>query len=183
MPLKGILNRQILMVITSMLLAIMVVVWWYTKPDSRVAKAAEQVIEIADAVHKNYIGKPSYWKLNNQTTIDNKILTNRFYKRGELVNALGKPILIGSGINGDPVMPGERSFDIVYTGLSQHECVALATHGYEQSKTLGLLQITINNGEESQSFGWGEEDYELPVSRLAAKKFCQKNSSVIWTME
>lgn len=176
------INRQIFALIGSMLLAIVLLVWWYVKPDGRVNRAATQVFAIAETLHRQYIGKPDYWGLNTDLVINKKMLADNFYKKDKLVNALGKPILIGSGAEGSVVMPGEKSFDIVYSGLSLHECVALVTHNYEQSKTLGLLQITIVGGNVSQSFGWGEVR-TLPVSRPEAKKFCKSNSTVIWTME
>lgn len=177
------INRQIFALISGMLLAIMLLVWWYVKPDGRINRAAAQVLSVAESLHRQYIGKPDYWGLNTDLVINNKALSKDLYKvKGKLVNALGKPVLIGSGADGDTIMPGEKSFDIVYTGLSLRECVALATHGYEQSKTLGLLQITIVSGDIRQSFGWGEAN-TLPISRPEAKKFCKNNSLIVWTME
>jgi len=182
MPFNQIFTRQILTILAGMLLAIALLIWWYTKPDSRLTKAANQVVEIANAVHKHYIGKAGYWGLDNQTVAAGKILDRRFYRKEQLVNALGKPVLIGGDADGTTVMPGERSFNIVYANLSMHECIALATYNHEQSKTLSLLQITIGEGQTAQSFGWGEE-HQLPISRAMAKKFCHNNTKVVWTME
>jgi hypothetical protein len=181
-PLRSIFSRQFIAVITGMLLVIMVIVWWNTKPNTRVVKAAEQVFAIADAVRKSFINKIDYWGLDTEMVINNNILTNRFYKDNNLLNALGKPVLIGSGEEGSMVMPGVRSFEIVYGELTQNECIALATYDYEQQEELGLLKITIR-GDESREFGWVEEGYKLPVSRPEARKICKNGSKVIWTME
>lgn len=111
------------------------------------------------------------------------MLTNLSYDDGKLINALGKPVKIGSGENGDTVMPGERSFDVVYSGLNTGECIALAAYRFERPEELGLLQVTIVGKDNRQSFSWGEETFKLPVSRPEAKKICRNGSKVLWTME
>jgi len=181
--LKNVFNKQLLIIISCMVATIAIVIWWHTRPDTKTLKTAEQVFEIADSVRKSYINKPDYWGLNTDLAISNNMLTNVFYKNNMLVNALGKPILIGQGEEGLPAMPGSKSFDIVFTELSTEECVALATYNHDLQNNLGLLQITIVSGEGSQDFGWGREESRLPVSRTDAKKICKNNSKVIWTLE
>lgn len=146
-------------------------------------KAAAQVVSIAADVHKLYTHKASYWRLNNDSLRSNDILTNYRYKNNQLVNAFGKPVLIGKGEDGDTVMPGEKSFDVVYTDLSARECVKIATYQYKQQEMLGLLQITIIGQEKSRIFEWGAETYKLPVIRPEAERFCSDDSKVIWTFE
>ena len=181
---KKIINRQILILIFGMLFISIGVVWWYVKPNTRALKSAEQVFEIAEAIRKSYIAKPDYWGLDNNSILSKNILTNIFYKDGRLVNALGKPIAIGQGIAGEVVMPGGRSFDIVYSQLTAEECIILATYyNYESEKVLGLLQMTIVGNDTSQDFSWGDNNYKLPISRAAAKKICQNDSKVLWTVE
>lgn len=145
--------------------------------------AAEDVMKIAADVHKIYVNKASYWQLSAKSFFGNDILTKYRYKNNQLINALGKPILIGKGENGDVIMPGEKSFDVVYTDLSAEECVSVAAYRFEQPENLGLLQITIVNGEKSQTFEWGAEDHMLPISRVEAKNFCSSKAKVIWTFE
>ena len=145
--------------------------------------AAEDVMKIAADVHKIYANKASYWQLSTKSFFGNDILTKYRYKNNQLINALGKPILIGKGENGDVIMPGEKSFDVVYTDLSAEECVSVAAYRFEQPENLGLLQITIVNGEKSQTFEWGAEDHMLPISRVESKSFCPSKAKAIWTFE
>lgn len=182
-PLKNIFSKQLILLVALMLAGIVFVVWWQTKPNKRVNQSAEQVVTIADLIRKSYINKLDYWGLNTENVISNNILTNNFYKDNKIVNAMGKPVLIGQGAEGNTILPSIRSFDIVYMDLSQSECIALASYNYEQQENLGLLKITIVNKEGSREFTWGEEDYSLPVLRPEARKFCQNNAKVIWTME
>ena len=180
--LRSIFNRQFIATITSMLLVAMVIIWWQTKPNSRTEKATEQVFTIAKEIRKSYIKKIDYWGLNNNTVLSNSILTKNFYKDNNLVNALDKPIYIGQGAEGNMVMPGGRSFDIVYDNLSKSECVALAGYNYTQQDILGLLKITII-GKTTQEFSWTEKDYKLPIKRTKANDICKKNSIIVWTLE
>lgn len=145
--------------------------------------SAEEVAKIVEDVHKIYANKASFWGLNNESFASNDILTKFRYKGNQLINTLGKPILIGRGEGGDVVMPGERSFDVVYTDLTAKECVDAAAYRFEQPENLGLLRITITNGEKSQVFEWGAEDHKLPISRVEAKRFCSNKSRVMWTFE
>ena len=147
------------------------------------SKAAREVAFIAQGVHQLYAHKNSYWMLSSDSLKSNNILINFRYKNGQLRNALGKPVLVGKGENGDIVMPGDRSFDIVYTDLTTKECLDTAAYQYEQHEILGLLQITIISKEKSQTFDWGAKTYKLPVSRHEAENFCSDGSKVVWTFE
>lgn len=175
--------QQLYVLIAVMAAVIVLIVWQYVSPNKKIEQAALQVAEIARQIRQNYTSRVDYWGLNTQTVVTNNILTNLSYDGDKLVNALGKPVQIGSGENGDTVMPGERSFDIVYSGLSTGECIALAAYRFERSEELGLLQITIVSKDGRQSFSWGEEEHKLPVSRPEAKKICRNGSKILWTME
>ncbi len=180
--LKKVINTKTVTIIISLLLMVMVCLWWYSRP-SRATIAAAEVATIAKDIQKLYAQKASYWMLNTESLKSNDILTEYRYKNKQLINALGKPILIGKGENGDIVMPGEKSFDVVYTDLSMVECVNVASYQFKQQETLGLLQITIVGPEKSRTFEWSATDYALPISRPEAKIFCGNASKVIWTFE
>lgn len=180
---KKLANRQISLLLAGMIAVTGMIVWHYVTPNQKVEQAALQVAEIAQKVRQHYASRVDYWGLNTQSVVDNNILTNLSYDNKELTNALNKSVLIGSGENGDTVMPGERSFDVVYDDLSMGECVALAAYRFERPEQLGLLQITIVNGTDRQSFSWGEENYKLPVTRQEAQKICHNGSKVLWTIE
>lgn len=156
---------------------------WLGLSSNKTERAAAEVINIAADVHKLYAHKASYWTLSSDSLRSNDILTNYVYKNNQLVNALGKPVLIGKGEDGNVVMPGEKSFDVVYTDLSAKECIAVAAYQYQQQEMLGLLQITIIGKEKSRIFEWGAETYKLPVTRPEAERFCSDKSKVVWTFE
>ncbi len=176
-------TRQFYILLAIMTAAIGFIVLQYVSPNQRAEEAALQVEEIARQIRQNHAQRIDYWGLNTQSVIDNNMLTNLSYDDGKLINALGKPVKIGSGENGDTVMPGERSFDVVYSGLSAGECVYLAAYHFEKPEELGLLKVTVISKDKRQSFTWGEEEFKLPVSRPEAKKICRNGSNVLWTIE
>lgn len=155
----------------------------YIWPNKNLEKAALQVTEIAQSIHKHYAQKINYWGLSSQYLLDNNILTNFSYNERKLLNALGKKVEIGQNENGDSVLPGQRNFVIAYTDLSVRECVTLAAYQFEHPEEFGLLSISIKNKDFNQSFDWGQGDFNLPISRQTAKKFCRNNSTVLWTIE
>lgn len=180
--LKKVINTKTVTIIIGLLLMVMVCLWWYRRPN-KASVAASEVATIAKDIQKLYAQKANYWMLNTESLKSNDILTKYRYKNNQLINALGKPILVGKGENGDIVMPGEKSFDVVYTDLSFAECINVASYQFEQQETLGLLQITIIGPEKSRIFEWSATDYALPISRSEAKLFCGNKAKVIWTFE
>ncbi len=180
---KRIREHQLHILIAVMVAVVGFIVWGYITPGKKIEEAARQIEEIAREVRQSFVNQIDYWGLSTKNAVAKNILTILSYDDNKLINALGKPVQIGSGENGGIVMPGERSFDVVYDDLSMGECVALATYHFERPEELGLLQITIINEDGSQSFSWGEENYKLPISRQEAKRFCRNVSKVLWTLE
>ena len=160
-----------------------VIVWFYITPNKKLDQAARQVTEIAQQIRKHFVARIDYWKLDTKYVADNNILTNFVYHNGNLVNALGKKVVIGQNEDGTTIMPGDRTFGIAYTGLTGAECIALSSYHFEHPEDIGLLAITIINSDNRQSFDWGEGDYKLPINRQKAKRFCKNNSTILWTFE
>ena len=149
---------------------------------SEVRPAARQLIRLVDIIHRNFQAKPDFWKLDTNWLVDNNMVPQEMLKDTQIVNALGNPVLVGLGIDGQMLMPGARSFDIVYKDLSKRECVALASYNYPQAQTLGLISLTIVNGAEEKMLVWGE-GVGLPLSTEEAAEICQKRNILIWNFE
>ena len=168
--------------ILALLLCLVVIVFFVGAIPTKTNIAAREVAVAAQTIRASFASKGSYWGLSNNFLESNDILTNYRYKEGKLVNILGKPVLFGKGENAEVVMPGDRSFDVVYADLSAKECIKLSTYRFEQPETLGLLQVTIV-GDKPHVFEWGGQDSRLPVEQHKAKQLCSDKSKVIWTFE
>lgn len=90
-------TRQLYVLLAIMTAAVILIVRQYVSPNKKVEEAALQVEEIARLVRQNYASRVDYWGLSTQSAIDNNMLTNLSYDDGKLINALGKPVKIGSG--------------------------------------------------------------------------------------
>lgn len=177
---RKILNPKIWVIFAGVVLASSVLMWWMSRPH-KAERAVREVAKIAETVHRMYADKASYWHLDTSSFIAAQKSAYRT-KDGHLLNALGKDVLIGSGENGETVMPGEKSFDVVFDNLNTGECVNAAAYQFGRQEMLNLLQIEII-GKERQIFAWGNAEYELPIARFAAKRFCSDGSKIVWTFE
>lgn len=166
----------------SLLLFLAVITFFVGSRPTKTNIAAREVFSAARIIRIAFADKGSYWGLSNNFLKSNNILTNFRYYDNQLVNVLGKPVLIGSGETAEVSMPGDKSFDVVYTDLSAKECIKLSSYRPEQSETLGLLRMTIV-GNKTQVFEWSENANRLPVEQHKAKSICSEHSKVIWTFE
>ena len=149
---------------------------------NNIRPAARQLIRLVEIVHRNFQTKPDFWRLDTNWLIDNNMVPHEMLKGSQIVNALGKQVLVGNGPEGQMLMPGARSFDIIYKDLSKRECVALAAYEFPQAQTLGLISLTIVNDDETKNLVWGEKS-GLPLSTDDAAKICRNNNVLMWNFE
>lgn len=132
-----------------------------------------QIMATSDMVRSYYRDQPGFWKLSTDFAKANdlvKIDLNK-YKDYELA--------IGSGEDGDIVMPGEMSFNIILKNLNKSACIGLSEMPVSQNEQLGLQTISVNG----TVFAWGEE-YSLPIKKYKTRDICQPaDNTVIWTFQ
>lgn len=146
--------------------------------DKRAAAASEQVWAIAGNIRNYYRSRPDAWGLTTETAVSEGMIPAEMLTDNRPLNALGKEILIGSDIDGGMVMPGSRSFAIIYKNLNESECREIATMAMSEKEQLGLTSMAIVNNQETR-FVWGGEN-PLPISATNAKKNCRKNNLIAW---
>ena len=61
---------------------------------SEVRPAARQLIRLVDIIHRNFQAKPDFWKLDTNWLVDNNMVPQEMLKDTQIVNALGKPVLV-----------------------------------------------------------------------------------------
>lgn len=149
-----------------------------TKSDEKTEAAAQQVWRLADNIRNYYRNRPDAWGLNSTTTINEGIAPQDMSQDNQLLNILGKGVMVGGDINGSTVMPGSRSFVIIYKNLNERECREIATAKITEKEQLSLTSMIIRN-EKDTHFIWGGEN-PLPISVKDAKKSCRKNNIIAW---
>lgn len=175
-------DKFIILIVIAIAVGLTLGIYLATKPNQKLIQAANEVISLSENIRKHYRNRPDYWRLSTETVTTENIAPKNLIVDGKIKNALGNEVLVGSGFDGTMVMPGTRSFDIVYKNLSKKDCVALATYSYNEEQKLGLLSISIKNDENITSFTWGGEN-KLPISIDIAQKHCYNSSEIYWTFE
>ena len=165
-------------IIIALALILCVGLYIVLKPNPKIKLTANELVNLSDNIRKHYQNLPGYWGLNSEKAISLGIIPDAMTKEGKIINALGKEVLIGRGVNGETIMPGGRSFEIIYKNLSKKECVKLAEFEGHETYLLGLIDITVND----KVFSWGTEE-SLPISRKQARKYCLDNNAIIWKYE
>lgn len=170
---KIILGTGVIVIIIVVALSFML-----NKGDKRIPVAYNQVWQLADNIRGYYRSRPDAWGLNSEKVISEKMVPQEMLNNKLLVNALGKEVLVGADLEGNTVMPGSRSFAIVYKNLNESECQEIAAADLGEKEQLTITSIIIANDTETQ-FVWGGE-HPLPISGKDAKSFCRKNNIITW---
>ena len=152
------------------------------RPDPRIAKAAEQVPQLAADIRQKFQMRSDYRGLNTQEVLNLKAAPAEMLAGNGLMNALELPVLVGSGAEGTTLMPGARNFDIIYTGLDKSECAGVAAYNIGEKNRLGLNYITLITEDFEKTYSWGGEN-ALPISPAEAKKACGRQNILIFGYE
>ena len=150
------------------------------RPSTEAVSAHKELLAMAEKIRRHYKNKPDYWGLSTSEVVKNKLYSGKL-TNNQVINSLGKHVVIGADIAGNPVMPRMRSFIIGYKGLSKKECIELGSFIWNEEDKLGLLYMQINSGNTEHNFDWSEGG--LPLSRNRAKQFCKDSNNLIWAFE
>lgn len=146
--------------------------------EQKVKQAEEELVVLIDHIRQHYRNRPDAWGLNTEVAIKNQLVLEKMIKENRIFNAFGQEVLVGSNVNGNMVMPGQRNFVIVYKNLNYNRCVKMAANLLSDKLQLGLNSMTIVN-EVQTTFQWGAEN-ALPISANSAKKTCKKENAILW---
>ncbi len=140
------------------------------------------IFSIANDVRLSYSDKPDYWGLSTEYIIKNKIINSKFLVDNKILLNPAKEIFIGSGINASPLLPQQKSFDIVLKGLNKAECISYIEANITADNQVNLSNISLINTKE-YTFSWGDKTYPLPISKYIGKDICNDvNNTIIWSM-
>lgn len=145
-------------------------------------KTNEVISELGDIstnIRNKFKNSPGYWGLDTDFVMENHLAK---IDEGILKNILGKKVLVGSGFQASKLMPGSKTFDVVYRNLDKKECIAIAGYSFTEEQKASLIAIIIRENGEETEFTWGGEN-RLPISNHTAKRFCKENNDILWRFE
>lgn len=158
-------------------------IWHITMaPNTKIAEAQQNMFALTENIRNFYKKRPDYWGLSTQSALKNGLIPQMMLKDSKIYSAVGQNILIGSDEAGSVVMPGMRSFYIIYDGVSKKDCVDMVSYPISEQNKLGLLGVIIKNNKEEVVFQWGGEN-SLPIKKDKATKICRNKSIILWNFE
>lgn len=141
------------------------------------------IFAISDAIRTYYADKPGFWLLNTEYAIKQGIIPTDYIKNDSIQLRNNINVLVGSGINGDTVMPLAQSFDVVLPNLNKAQCISYAESDLTEAQKIKVIRISIINAQGTYDFEWGGEK-SLPISKFATKKLClDKGNTIIWSLK
>ncbi len=149
--------------------------------DKPIINSAEQVSSLASNVRKFYQNRPDGWGISSESAVKNNLIPQEMLKNGKIVNKLGKDVFLGADKNGSMVMPGMRSFVVVYKDLNYRECILIAQKSLSEDLQLVLNNLVLDNSKGEKEFIWGGKN-SLPITSSAAKEACEKKNNLIWSI-
>ena len=168
--------------VTVFVLVIILIIAMLTSgPSKRFVNAINQMIDLSENIRSYYQNRPGYWGLNTNIVINNKIAPAGMIADGKLSSQFDE-VLVGFGIDGEIIMPGAKTFDIVYKGLNRIDCINMVGYKFKDEQYLGMVGIKVLNPEGETNFAWGTVN-NIPVSKSQANKICSKENIVMWSFE
>ena len=177
---KRVYKITFLLVLLFSLLGIVLVMFSEQK-DEYVQKSALEVVELSNLIRKGYQNRSDYWGLSTESLIKNGIVPASMIKNNELINLYNKEIEVGN-ISGGMLMPGSRSFNIIYLNLDRRECVDLASYKFDEKFWLGVMSVTISHNDTMTTLNWSSEPL-LPINKKQARIICRNSNKIIWRFE
>lgn len=144
---------------------------------------AANLQKLTENIRRHYQNRPDYWGLNTKAIIDNKTAPLAMLKNGRIVSSFDTDVLVGTAPDGLMLMPGSRSFDIIYKGLNKKQCLELATQKFEEKFWLGVINIAISNDNGQEIFSWNDKKNMLPIKKASAKQICKSVNDIIFHIE
>lgn len=174
-------NKKIV-VIAGIFLLVIIAVCLTTiliKPNKK-ALALHEMEKIVSSIRNSYKNSPGYWGLDSKFVINNNIASD--VKDGKIVNVYGKNVFIGYDFDTTTLMPGSKTFDVVYKDLTKNECISLLSLDFSEEQKLSLIAIFLKFGDDIDEFSWGGKN-KLPISVNIAKRFCKDKNDILWRFE
>lgn len=166
----------------GLLLVIVCIYCFMVKSSKQVVLAQNDMIVLAENIRKHYKKRPDYWGLSTQSALDGNIVPKTMVNGDKIVSPIAKEVFIGGDDVGSMIMPGTRSFYIVYKDVSKKDCIDMVTYQMSEQNKLGLLSIDIKNKNNEFTFQWGGK-YSLPIDRKTATTACQAKNTILWNFE
>lgn len=143
-------------------------------------EVGKQIYQLSQNIRRTYQIRPDFWGLSTQSVIKQKIYpSDMLIDSNNLIGYFGNKVVVGSDINGTPVMPTSKQFIIAYKDLTKPQCVGLVSNKFTQEFWLGVGRVSLINNQKVYDFSWSDTENILPISKSKAKELCLDNNNNI----
>ncbi len=150
---------------------------------SGLTETAQEVQQLSANIRHYYQNRPDFWGLDTQTVVEKGISPKSMSHQKGLQGFWGNPVSVGNGSEGTMLMPGSRTFDIVYKNLDRKQCMALAPYKFDETFFMGLSYMILIKDNTQETFSWDNPVKKLPITAAMAKEFCGTNNNILWHFE
>lgn len=166
-------SRDFLILVCVFVCALVVLLVWLFKP----AAAPDFKSEIANLItplRAHFQKDTDYRGLDTAYVIKNTLAPKQMVRLGKLFGKSKAEILIGRDINGNTILPFEKTFTLTYLNLSKKNCLALLKTNFDASS--GLESISVSN-DRFYEFTYGGE-LSLPIKPEIVQDYCKTKNTV-----
>lgn len=150
----------------------------------KISKSMDQVSMIVANIRTLYSGQKDYSGLTISQAISSGVIPSEMANGADAItNAFAGTVLLGSVAADD-----DKDFYLIYTGLGQEACVALATADWGSGSSSGLVGMSVSNSAiaegKTDAFKGTSGVNALPVSLAKAADACNCDTAVCsvgWT--
>lgn len=176
-------NKNNILIVVGAIVCALIVTLFVPTSGIDASKEAQQLQSLSSNIRKHYRNRPDYWGLDAKAAINMQIVPLDMLKDHQITSIWNTPILIGAAPDGNILMPGSRSFDVIYKHLDKKQCVALASYKFDETFWLGVIQISIANDNQNKTFNWNGGENSLPIKPEVAKKSCKSLNTLVFHFE
>ena len=116
-------NKNNILIVIGAIVCALIVTLFVPTSGIDASKEAQQLQSLSSNIRKHYRNRPDYWGLDAKAAINMQIVPLDMLKDHQITSIWNTPILIGAAPEGNILMPGSRSFDVIYKHLDKKQCV------------------------------------------------------------
>lgn len=171
-------SKDVAILVCIFVFCLFFILFWLFKPTGQVDFKSEIAI-LTTSVRAHFQKNPDYRGLDTAYVVKNTLAPKEMIRLNKLYGKSKTEILIGRDINGNTVMPFEKTFTLIYLNLNKKNCLALLATDFDASS--GLESISVSN-DSFYEFTYGGE-LSLPISQQNAQTYCKTKNTVMLRFE
>jgi Tfp pilus assembly protein PilE len=119
----------------------------------RTNKVADNISMIVTNIRTLYAQQSNFHGLNNATAVDMGVIPDELGTTSTLTNAFNGSVLVNGvylGNTAQEATDSEKSFEVIFNGLSKEACVTLATNDWGSNYSSGFIALQVKSAAQTK---------------------------------